>query len=335
METLRDEVLEPLVKNEFPSLNQGAVPPGAIPVDPASSGWTPPLNPSAPLKHLAKKRRAGSPLLALIPPLFFGGLFVLFGAIYWYLAQPSFEGEATATVIDSQFALTVTLDGQSSGAPREEFLAWMQQLFQFPVTLVDKQALIGVRYLSRDGQRLTVLLEPGANTELVQVPIMSLKSVAKYYDEHADELDEGRQRELTAALTQVCHDWAATKESEGTLDQLSSYTESLAFNAHVRGLGRVCEAEIGSKLYPCIGENSQQELVFLVPQGTHYFVIQEKREHRVFPSRLRVEVTVNRPNDPQATQLVKPDPAATEEPPPSMESPQPGDATSDFSLPPI
>ncbi|MEZ5943474.1 MAG: hypothetical protein R3C18_18930 [Planctomycetaceae bacterium] len=317
LETISDEVLTP---------PQVAVPgvappqPGA-PVQP-QAGWAPSYDPNSPVEKLRKKKRQGTPLMALVPPLLFGGIFLLVGAGYWYFSLPSYKGELEGTVIDSGYALSVTLDGVSSGAPREEHLAWTRRLFQTPVMLTDNEKFLGVRYLSKDGQHLTVLLEPGAKTELVQVPITSLKAVARYYDLHENDMLEARNEELAEALTDISLAWAEVAETTQQLDSLAKYTERLAYNAHVMGLGHVCEAEVGKEIYPCVGEDAQQHLIFLVPKGTNYFVVRERKETRVFPARLHVEVKVVRPFDQQQTQqLVKPEQEALPEPGPEMTEP--------------
>ncbi|MCA9045321.1 MAG: hypothetical protein KDA69_13425 [Planctomycetaceae bacterium] len=317
LETIGDEVLVPQ-QVAAPSVS---APPSAAPAQP-QGGWAPNYDPNSPVEKLRKKKRQGSPLMALVPPLLFGGIFLLVGGIYWYWSLPSYKGELEGTVIDSGYALSVTLDGASSGAPREEFHSWTRRLFQNPVMLNDNEKLLGIRYLSKDGQHLTVLLEPGAKTELVQVPITAVKAVAKYYDEHESQMLEARNEELAEALTDVALAWVEVAETTQHLDNLGNFTERLAYNAHVQGLGHVCEAVIGSEIYPCVGEDSQQHLIFLVPKGTNYFVVRERTETRVFPARLKVEVKVVRPFDEQQTQqLVKPEPETLPESEPEMTEP--------------
>lgn len=311
-----------VVSDEF--VAPATVPIVAPPVASQPAAWVPSVDPNSKAEKLRRKRRQGSPILAMIAPMLFGGIFLLCLVGYWWWTQPTFRGDIDGQVLDSQYALAVTLDGPANGAPAEPFHSWMAQLFQFPVRMVDQEQLVGVRYLSKDGKHLTVLLEPGEQTELVQVPLTSITNVGDFYADHISRMDEGRQAELTSALIAVCDDWMAIKDDPEPKQNLAAYTETLAYNAHVRGLGRVCEAVIDQKLYPCVGENAQQELVFLVPKGTDMFEVRERKELRVFPSPLQVTVHVKRPVDPDTTQQIVPaEPVPQENPvpetPPVME----------------
>lgn len=303
-----------------------AAPSVAAPLPAQPAGWVPNVDLNSKAEKLRRKRRQGSPILAMLAPMIFGGIFLLCLIAYWWWTQPTFRGDVDGQVLDSQYALAVTLDGQANGAPAEAFHSWMAQLFQFPIRMVDQEQLVGVRYLSKDGKRLTVLLEPGEQTELVQVPLTSITTIGDFYADHISRMDEGRQEELTNALTAVCDDWMAIKDDPEPKQNLAAYTETLAYNAHVRGLGRVCEAVIDQKLYPCVGENAHQELVFLVPKGTDTFEVRERKELRVFPSPLQVTVHVKRVVDADTTQQVVPAEAPPESPaepetPPVMETP--------------
>lgn len=293
METLADEVLVES-RTPLPDIPSpvGSVLPAPSIAQPA--GWTPPVDPASPLERLREKRRKGSPYAALIPPLFFGAIFLVIGVVYWIWSQPSYEGTMTGTVVISSYALATDLAGQSYGAPPQPFKSLMQELFQRPVDL--RSSLINLRYMS-DGQNLRILIRPGVDTKLVQVPLGDNKSVAKFYRNHQDELDGYRLDEMQGALKKLCADWTTASEAGRELETLPKYRETIALNAHVSGLGRICEAIVGNERYPCVEEDAAGRLMFLVPVETKSFNIRERPaadlgHARLFPSTLDIHVKV-------------------------------------------
>ncbi len=298
METLSDEVLiesrSPLSGVPSPA---GGVSPAPLAAQPV--GWTPPVDPTSPIERLREKRRKGSPYAALIPPLFFGAIFLVIGVVYWIWSQPSYEGTMTGTVVISSYSLATDLAGQSYGAPPQPFKSLMQELFQRPVDL--RSSLINLRYMS-DGQNLRILIRPGVDTKLVQVPLGDNKSIAKFYRNHQDELDGYRLDEMQRALKKLCADWTAASEAGRELETLPNYREKIALNAHVSGLGRICEAIVGNERYPCVEEDAAGRLMFLVPVATTAFKIRERPaadlgHARLFPSTLDIHVNVVVPTE--------------------------------------
>ncbi len=72
----------------------------------------------------------------------------------------------------------------------------------------------------------------------------------------------------------------------------------MALNSLVRGLGRHVLAGSDQKLYPCIFEDKEGKLYFVVPIGTRDLVVTEKTfegQPRVLPSGFRLDVSVAPP----------------------------------------
>ncbi|MCA9079215.1 MAG: hypothetical protein KDA58_01600 [Planctomycetaceae bacterium] len=295
MEVLSDEVLPP---------------PTGVPVAPttaaqsitAATGWTPPVDPDSPLERLRRKRRQGSPLAALIPPAIFGVLLIVGIGGFWWWNQPSYSGSMLGTVVQSDYSLAAELAGGSLGAPTGAFHGLMQELFQQPVDL--RSSVINLRYLS-DGQSLTILIRPGLETKLVQVPLTDNRWISKFYAGHHDQLNGYRLDELQSALKKVCTDWQDATNAGRELETLPNYRETLAINAHVQGLGRICEALVGNERYPCVAEDSLGRLIFLVPADAKSFSIRERPASELghasqFSPALDIKVTITEPEEQQS-----------------------------------
>lgn len=287
LEVLSDELVPPVQSSSLP---------GTMPLPPVIPQPVGPAAAKSPVASRFKPRRRGTPAWAgLVPPILFGGLLLLVLALLWYWNLPNYTGTLTGEVVPANYSLSAVLHGQAAGAPPAEFRSWMGHLLQFPITLVDPQGAISVRYLSKDGQRLTVLLEPGPEMMLVRVPLHAHAAIKKYHVQQVARLEEARQQELASALKQICTDWKAAQETGGRLENLGQYMRELGFNTHVQGLGRICEAVANNGVYPCVAEDDAGHLTFLVPRGTARFQIRERPGSAFFPSPLKLDVTVTPP----------------------------------------
>ena len=140
---------------------------------------------------------------------------------------------------------------------------------------------------------IAIFLRAGPDAEIVQVPIQSIETVTRYYRDHAEELDDARIREIQQGLSALLQDW--DHPSLRQQSTLQKYRESVVENAFVRGLGRISYARVGNEIYPCVHEDREGALSFLVPRGIERFQIRERKdlpETPFFPSQFQIQVRV-------------------------------------------
>jgi hypothetical protein len=240
-----------------------------------------------------RNKKKPNPLGNLIPPLLFGGLLIGIGMAYLYWSQPSYEAAVTGTRMSPDGMLTTTVQGRRFDIPQEVFDELVDELRQNMSDLYSN--LVQLQF--RGGPRgLEIGLRPGVDADLVKVPVLSVPSVSRYYEEQYNAWDEARLAEMQRALSSLCQDWVQASEQRKTAT-LPEYRHELAYNAFVFGLGRICEAVIDNARYPCVHEDARGFLYFLVPTGTERFVIRERadlreREGPFFPSRFAITVQV-------------------------------------------
>lgn len=268
-----------------PAKNPGELPIVPVTEDPVTS------------KYLKRRKKKSWNLGGLIPPLLFGGLFVAIGLTYYYWTRPSYLGTLEGERQNPNQSIQIELDGSAFNIDNKIFSQIVEELRRSPSAV--RSNLVNLRFRA-GAEGIEVALRPGSAAELIKVPVGDLKPVAEYYRDHFDELDDARINELQAALIELCTEWASAPEEEKN-ETLPEYRNSVFYNAFVKGLGRVCYALVDNAIYPCIHEDAQGALYFLVPMGTKSFVIKEREELEVtpvFPSEFEIQVTVGYPQLP-------------------------------------
>lgn len=280
-----------------PPAAASAVP--AAPADPETPGEFPfiqtestPVTTSSYLRQ--KRAKKPNPLAGLLPPLLFGGLLIGIGWVYLSWSRPAYEATVSGTRLDSSEMRTRTIQGSRFDIPQETFNRLVDDLRQ---NLSDVYSnLVQLQFRGGPGG-LEIGLRPGVDADLVKVPVLSVPSVHQYYEEQYGAWDDARLAEMQRALASLCNDWVTAPEERKSVT-LQEYRYELAYNAFVFGLGRICEAVIANVRYPCVHEDAQGFLYFLVPTGTEQFVIRERRDlleqhGPFFPTKFEITVQVH------------------------------------------
>lgn len=265
-------------------------------------------------KYQKRRKKKPSNYMALLPPVFFGGLLALAGFFYYWSTLPSYEGTLEATRQNSSQSIQVELLGASFKIDEKIFSQIVDELRDHPSEVHSKLVNLSFR-AGADG--LEISLRPGSEAELVTVPISQLKPVQKFYDAHFNELNDYRIEEMQAGLVSLSRDWVNASEGEKN-STLPDYRNSVVYNAFVKGLGRICYANVEGAIYPCVHEDGDGALYFLVPVGTESFTIKERNELEetpFFPSKFEVQVNVARPSMANAELVpIESEPMPEEEP---------------------
>jgi len=83
------------------------------------------------------------------------------------------------------------------------------------------------------------------------------------------------------------------------MPDLINYRNKVGLNSLMGGLGYHMEARVNNKIYPCVHDDFQGGLYFLVPKGTLQFEIMGRKldsGRTPFPGKYQVQVTQQYPS---------------------------------------
>ncbi len=274
--------------------------PAAIPVPVVSTGDSgiPAINTAENVgsvtKYLKQKKKEPS-YAPLIPPLIFLGIFLVIGLIYWRWSQPKFHGTLAGERLNPNQFIQTDIRADRFTIPKQTFNALVGEFRERPADL--RSNLVNLRF-SGGPDGIAINLRPGSEADLVQVPVSAMSAVAKYYRDRYNAWDDLRQAEMQDALERMCEHWLPLDESAKRAE-LPAYRESVAYNAFVRGLGRLCEAVVISGgqpvKYPCVHEDAEGQLYFLVPARTKDFTVVQRGDLKLadgLPGSFKIKVMV-------------------------------------------
>lgn len=263
----------------------------------AESSQSTPMT-SATSRYLRKRRQSN-----------FGGIllfFIFFGlmlgvAVYFYWVYgPRLEGNLVAARLNSESAkLEQQLKSSTLGLSDEVVQAVNQHLKETPRRV--KSDLMDLLFYGSDNGGLYVRLKPGDQTELVRVDLTGDPALMDYISKNGVQLDQPRLAEYESELKRFYTDWQHSLETGEGVHNLITYRNTVGLNSLMGGLGYHTEARVNNKIYPCVHDDFQGGLYFLVPKGTLQFEVlgrKMKSGRTPFPGKYEVQVTQEYPSMP-------------------------------------
>ena len=208
-----------------------------------------------------------------IGPVLFGGLLLAAAAGYWWFTRETMTGELVGTPIPVDKAVTAYIGPASVDMPRAEFMESIESLRTNPVLIESTVLRVELRG-SRLG--LQVTLQAGSETELVAAQVGRQPAVSAFVAEHAMALSQPLAQELRTEATGFIRNWQEAQSAGMELGNLSAYRDVVGTNALLGGLGYHSEAIVEGTAYPCVHEDNDGALYFVVPRGTEVFFIRAR-----------------------------------------------------------
>jgi hypothetical protein len=210
---------------------------------------------------------------------------------YWWQSRSTFivaiEGDAMPAS-----SVAGVIAQRDYKLPDADWANIRRALEQAPADLRNRQMVVKIESAPRG---LKVSLTPGRDGELVSVSLASIPGLAELVASNRATLDAPRQEALLAGLQEL-----AQKIQEATAagkpPDLATFGQSIGINGLIGPLGYHTQAVIDRVAYPCVFEDREGRLYFLVPPGTESFTVRPKapatgeRE----PFHLSATVKVNR-----------------------------------------
>lgn len=250
-------------------------------------------------QYLRKRRTSnlGGMLLFLV---FFSLMLGVAGYFYWAYG-PNLEGNLVAARFDTEgVKLEQPLKTASLGLSEEMVQAVNQSLKVTPRRV--QSDLMEMLFFGSEEGVLSVRLKAGNDTELVRVDLTGDPALMDYISQKGVQLDQSRISEFETYLKQFYTEWYQFLETGGVMPDLLTYRNKVGLNSLMGGLGYHMEARVNHKIYPCVHDDFQGGLYFLVPKGTLQFeILGRKMENgwTKFPGKYQVQVTQQYPSKPE------------------------------------
>jgi hypothetical protein len=216
------------------------------------------------------------------------------GATFWWQkkSNPAYtaQGEALA-----ETTLSSVVAQKEVEIPDADWAAIKKSLQQAPADLRSPQMNILLEHSPRG---IKIGLTPGRNSELVSVAFGAIPELVEASSATNTTLREPRRKALAESLGQMSAQIQAATAAGRPVD-LSAFGNSVGVTGLGGPLGFACHAVIDRSAYPCVFEDREGKLYFLVPVGSTEFVIRPREAGnvaQVLPPRLQVRVTVSRAN---------------------------------------
>lgn len=136
---------------------------------------------------------------------------------------------------------------------------------------------------------------PLEDAELIRIDPYANPDLTKYITANKAAWDATRQKVLAQHGKELCDKILDAQFKGSKVASISDYRDVVALNSLVHGLGRHVLAGSAGKMYPCIFEDKDGKLYFVVPTGTRDLMITEKTfegQPPVLPSSFRLDVSI-------------------------------------------
>lgn len=314
------DAFAPPAAEQFPVFPAAAPQPVADLTEPPPLGVLPnPTAPSARPSALARKvrRRAGSRnWMRRLVPIGFGLILLALGG--WFAVQmllaERLEGELNAEHLETFEVPPVLIGRELFDLHPKHLDPLLEHLAADPLPLTSSRMDVQFRGSEKG---VTISLSRGKETEWYRVDVRSNPVLGKYYQRESVALDEPRMKQVARAADEFIHDYQAVRAKEADITKVTPYRDSLGLNALVRGFGYHVMVASGQTLYPCVHEDADGGLFFLLPKGLKQFTLQGKqlaRGETPFPGKYTVTVRSGKPAAPSPTSppASKPEPDSDE-----------------------
>ena len=216
-----------------------------------------------------RQRQRVNPLGLLVPVACIG----LIGAIgYWLMQKPpvKLEGNLAGERLTDIELGPFRVNNEYLDKSNRETQAAFERLEEEPIRASSQLLTLEFRG-SAAGISLSLRTADGA--EFYRVDPGTAKLLATYLAEHRDEFKSGVQNELTRSVPDFLAAVEKRGEQKKELSGLAEFRDSVGLASLVSGFGFYVQAAIGQQAYPCVLEDRDGRLFFVLPVGTEEFEI--------------------------------------------------------------
>ncbi len=198
------------------------------------------------------------------------------GYLAWYIweSQPKLEGALVAHTVHDLEVKPGLIPGTLSGLKADDLgevlrhlkaepAHWASSISKFTLTGTDKGVEVSVRN--------------GTAAHFVSVSRSQSPTLAEYLQKHLDDLDKPRLASIKKHAPILFEQWKQQFTKNEPISNQQRHRDLVLLPTLVSGLGYHLEAVVNGNIYPCVYEDEEGELYFLLPNATKSFVLQGRR----------------------------------------------------------
>jgi hypothetical protein len=284
--------LEPVVEFEtvHPTFDPVAAPAPRI-------GELPIIQPAKPIARKRKKQKRGNGTTIIVALLILAII-----AVSGYLLLPAVVAKRLSGELPSETSRVLELPPAKIEKSRirlssDEVAELLKKLEQSPLPMTSNNMQV---QLTGTPKGLEVTVAPGAHTQFYRVKPRGNEALQKYLGQHLADLEEQRTKDIDQAVTGFFVAYQQVLARKSTAESMTTFRDALALPSLVGGFGHQVVAAYGRGLYPCVYEDRDGGLYFLLPPGVKEFEMIGRKQSDgrvVVPAEFRVTVQgeVDRP----------------------------------------
>ena len=253
--------------------------PAAAPDQPASAVPTPiiPVAPSADTeasiaRQLKARKKRGQG--AILIPLTFLAVMAGVGLYFYWINRPTLDGPLPGVVLADFSPPQRGLEFEAANVDPTIMADIAQKLKDDPIRIsspIMHLSLVGT------GRSVQVRIQDGVDVDFFAVRIDADPDLRNFYIQHGRELEKDRLRELKAGIGDFVKDWQESGAEPMTVQRLMEYRDRIGINTLVNGMGYHLVAIAGEHIYPCVYEDLDGILYFLLPPRTRQFKMEGRK----------------------------------------------------------
>jgi DNA-directed RNA polymerase subunit RPC12/RpoP len=241
------------------------------------------------------KRRRRSKVLGLLIPVWCIGVIAGIGA--WLMQKPpvKLEGNLTGERLTDLELGPFRVNHEYVGKSKDEAKAVFERLENEPIRASSQ--LLTLEFKG-SASGISLLLRTAEGAEFYRVDPGPDKLLAKYLDDHRSDFKTAVQDELTRSVPEFLAAVEKRGDHKTEFPGLAEFRDSVGLASLVSGFGYYVQAAIGKQAYPCILEDKDGRLFFVLPEGTKEFEIvgrdrggKTSKDGPRFPGRFWVQVS--------------------------------------------
>ncbi len=247
-------------------------------------------SPPKPAAKRSKKRKQANNYLMI------GGVagLVLLGIVGYVIASllmaEHLKGDLIAGTSENIELRPALIDKSHFKLSPDEVTELLKKLEKKPVPLNSNSMQVE---LAGSQKGVLVSVAAGTQSRFYRVKTSGVDAIQKYLRKYGTSLDEQRSKQVNRAAAEFIETYQNVLAKKVPAESITVFRDSLAIPSLVGGFGHQLVAAAGRTLYPCIYEDSEGGLYFLLPAGITSFEIlgrESANGRTVVPAEFKVKV---------------------------------------------
>lgn len=216
------------------------------------------------------RRRRRRSILGLLVPIW--SIALIGGIVYWLMQKPpvKLEGSLSGERLTDTELGPFRVSNQYLGNADTKTRAVLSHLEEVPIRASSQ--FLTLEFKGTAGG-ISLFLRTADGADFYRVDPTAAKLLAKYLDENKSEFRSAVEDELTRSVPEFLEAVAKRSEEKKEFPRLAEFRDTVGLASLTTGFGYHVQAAIGKQAYPCVLEDRDGWLFFVLPSGTQEFEI--------------------------------------------------------------